>query len=80
MSETEIELPEVYVQPGEAYLCPEADSYLRTLLGSCVGVTFWSPRLGCRRALPPIAAEMPAEPAPWHDACRRLPLRRFRDS
>ena len=48
-------LPQVYVQPGESHLVSEP-SILRTLLGSCVGVTFWSPRLGagalCHGVLP----------------------------
>ena len=46
MLETEIELAEVYLQPGEAFLARKP-TIIRTLLGSCVGVTFWSPRLGC---------------------------------
>jgi len=37
-------LPEIYVQPGESHLVKES-SILRTLLGSCVGVVFWAPRL-----------------------------------
>lgn len=37
-------LPEVHLQPGEVYLA-STPSILRTILGSCVGVTFWSPRL-----------------------------------
>ena len=55
MSESIIELPEVYLQPGELCLA-RSPSLLKTLLGSCVGVTFWSPRLGigalCHGVLP----------------------------
>jgi chemotaxis protein CheD len=55
MLEPMIELPGVYLQPGELYLA-RSPSLLKTLLGSCVGVTFWSPRLGigalCHGVLP----------------------------
>ena len=44
MLELEGELPEVYLQPGELYLARKP-AIIRTLLGSCVGITFWSPRL-----------------------------------
>jgi chemotaxis protein CheD len=39
------DLPEISVQPGELYLA-RSPSILRTILGSCVGVTFWNARLG----------------------------------
>ncbi len=55
MAEIEIEVPEFYLQPGEIHLA-RAPAILRTILGSCVGVTFWSPRLGigalCHGVLP----------------------------
>jgi chemotaxis protein CheD len=44
MEETEIKLPEVYLQPGESFLAREP-TIIRTILGSCVGVAFWSERL-----------------------------------
>ena len=48
-------LPEVYLHPGEMYFAREP-SILATILGSCVGVTFWSPqfRVGalCHAMLP----------------------------
>lgn len=40
MAEVEERCPEVYVQPGESHLVHGA-AVLRTVLGSCVGVTFW---------------------------------------
>lgn len=46
---------QVYLQPGEFHLarCP---TEIRTILGSCVGVTFWNRRLGvgalCHGVLP----------------------------
>jgi len=55
MFETECELPEIYLQPGEVHFA-RTPSIIRTILGSCVGVTFWSARLGagalCHALLP----------------------------
>jgi chemotaxis protein CheD len=55
MIDSETELEEVYLQPGEMFLAREP-TIIRTLLGSCVGVTFWSRRLGigalCHAMLP----------------------------
>jgi chemotaxis protein CheD len=48
-------LPDLDLQPGELYLA-RSPAILRTILGSCVGVTFWSARLGagalCHGVLP----------------------------
>ena len=48
-------LPGVSVQPGQLYLA-RGPAILRTILGSCVSVTFWSARLGagalCHGVLP----------------------------
>ena len=44
MPELETELPEVYLQPGDLYLA-RTPAIIRTILGSCVGATFWSARL-----------------------------------
>jgi chemotaxis protein CheD len=55
MAEPDGEWPEVYVQPGESHLV-RGPTVMRTLLGSCVGVTFWHERLGigalCHPMLP----------------------------
>ena len=55
MSVLNRQLPEIYLQPGEVYLAHEP-TILRTLLGSCIGVTFWNPRVGvgalCHGLLP----------------------------
>ena len=55
MQDPEAELAEVYLQPGEMFLAREP-TIIRTLLGSCVGVTFRSERLGigalCHAMLP----------------------------
>lgn len=57
MAEADIALPEVYLQPGESHLAREP-TIIRTILGSCVGVAFWSLRLGigalCHAQLPKI--------------------------
>jgi chemotaxis protein CheD len=62
MGETETTLPEVYLQPGESYLAREP-TIIRTILGSCVGVTFWSERLGvgalCHAQLPKTPKKSP---------------------
>jgi chemotaxis protein CheD len=55
MIEPALILPDLNLQPGELYLARNP-SILRTILGSCVGVTFWSARLGagalCHGVLP----------------------------
>ena len=55
MSEPALILPDLDLQPGELYLS-RGPAILRTILGSCVGVTFWSARLGagalCHGVLP----------------------------
>jgi chemotaxis protein CheD len=47
--------PRMNIQPGEIYLAREP-MILKTILGSCVAVTFWSKRLGagalCHGVLP----------------------------
>ena len=45
MLETESEVSDIYLHPGESYLARKP-AIIRTILGSCVGVTFWSARLG----------------------------------
>jgi chemotaxis protein CheD len=68
MPEGEAEVPEVHVQPGESHLVREP-TILRTILGSCVGITFWAPRAGlaalCHPMLPrcPVKAGAQVRPA-----------------
>lgn len=45
MRRVESEPPEVYLLPGESHFS-EGPMIIRTLLGSCVAATFWSPRRG----------------------------------
>jgi chemotaxis protein CheD len=54
-------LPEVYLQPGESRLVREP-AILRTLLGSCVGIAFWAPRLGLGALCHPMLPRCPAKP------------------
>jgi chemotaxis protein CheD len=55
-------VPEIYVQPGESHLS-HAPVIFRTVLGSCVGVTFLIPRLGvgaiCHAMLPRYPENLP---------------------
>lgn len=55
MADDDAELVEVYLQPGEMFLAREP-TIIRTLLGSCVGVSFFSRRMGigalCHAMLP----------------------------
>ena len=53
-------LEELYVQPGESCLVSEP-TILRTVLGSCVGVTFMIPRLGVGALCHPMLPRLPAE-------------------
>jgi len=52
-------VPEIYLQPGEWELV-RTPTVLKTVLGSCVGITFRAPRLGigalCHPMLPHCAA------------------------
>lgn len=45
MLDLQDEVAEVYLYPGQAHLARKP-AIIRTILGSCVGVTFWSSRLG----------------------------------
>jgi chemotaxis protein CheD len=55
MSKRAAVLPDLNLQPGELYLA-RSPAILRTILGSCVGATFWCKRLGagalCHGVLP----------------------------
>ena len=74
-----LELVEVYLQPGEMFLALEP-TIIRTLLGSCVGVSFWSRRMGigalCHAMLPQCPGEPLTRRAPrsWLPLCRFLPF------
>jgi chemotaxis protein CheD len=61
MVESEAVIPEVYVQPGESHLISKP-AIMRTLLGSCVGVTFWAPRLGIAALCHPMLPKYPDKP------------------
>lgn len=63
MPEPATPLPEVHVQPGEIHLIRQP-AILRTVLGSCVGITFWAPQIGvsvlCHPVLPRHPVNLPA--------------------
>lgn len=62
MIEPEVELADVYLQPGEMFLAREP-TMIRTLLGSCVGVSFWSARLGIGALCHALLPECPKHPS-----------------
>jgi len=67
---------EIFLQPGEYYF-GDAATRIRTLLGSCVAVTFWHPerRLGgmCHFLLPTRNRKLPGEGLPLdEDSMLRL--------
>jgi chemotaxis protein CheD len=51
-------LPEIHVQPGESHLIREP-AILCTLLGSCVGITFWVRRLRIGALCHPMLPNLP---------------------
>jgi chemotaxis protein CheD len=51
---------EVYVQPGESHLVSEP-AIMRTVLGSCVGITFRIPRLGIAALCHPMLPNYPVK-------------------
>jgi chemotaxis protein CheD len=53
-------LADIYVQPGELHLV-RGPAILRTVLGSCVGITFWDERLGIGALCHPMLPRCPAE-------------------
>ena len=61
MADAEERLPEVYVQPGESHLSREPVIF-RTVLGSCVGVTFLIPRLRVGAICHPMLPRYPENP------------------
>ncbi|MGB9032107.1 MAG: chemotaxis protein CheD [Acidobacteriaceae bacterium] len=67
MGAPEEEWAEVYVQPGESHLV-HGPAVLRTLLGSCVGVTFWHQTLDIAALCHPM---LPSHP---HKAKGKLSL------
>jgi chemotaxis protein CheD len=63
MPRFDAKLSEIYVQPGESHLvCKPV--ILRTLLGSCVGITFWVPRLGIAAICHAMLPNYPSSPPP----------------
>lgn len=59
MPAPEVSVRDVYVQPGESCLVMQP-AIMRTVLGSCVGVTFLVPRLGVGALCHPMLPRCPA--------------------
>ncbi len=53
-------MADIYVQPGELHLV-RGPTILRTVLGSCVGVTFWNRRLAIGALCHPMLPRCPEE-------------------
>lgn len=68
-------MADIYVQPGELHLV-QGPTILRTVLGSCVGVTFWNRRLGLGALCHPMLPNCPADGGRMSVAA----LRRYVDS
>jgi chemotaxis protein CheD len=66
----ETAMADIYVQPGESHLVREP-TILRTVLGSCVGVTFWHQRLGIAAICHPMLPKCPPEPGKLSVAAAR---------
>ena len=62
MADPEPALPEIYLAPGEMVLAREP-AILATILGSCIGVTFWCARLGVGALCHSILPKCPLQPA-----------------
>ena len=59
MRETAAGIPEFHIQPGETCIV-QGDAILRTVLGSCVGITFWNRRLELAALCHPMLPRYPA--------------------
>ena len=69
---------EVYVQPGESHLV-RGPAVLRTVLGSCVGITFWNARLELGALCHPMLPKAPLQRAHGSAQMRVAAGRRFVD-
>ena len=61
MRATGADLPQFYLQPGECRIV-RSPSVLKTVLGSCVGVTFHAPRLAASALCHPMLPRRAAKP------------------
>jgi chemotaxis protein CheD len=80
MPTTETDLPEFYLQPGELRLV-RRPSILKTVLGSCVGITFRASRLDASAMCHPMLPNHAAKPLVRSDLVRSDPIaaRRYVD-
>ena len=68
MAEPEGSMTEVYVQPGEVHLV-DKPAIMRTLLGSCVGITFLGSAARHCSALPSHAAALSCQSGEHRSLC-----------
>jgi chemotaxis protein CheD len=61
MNRTDEPLLEIYLRPGESELATQP-AIFRTVLGSCVGITFWHQRLGLGAMCHPMLPSYPRKP------------------
>jgi chemotaxis protein CheD len=66
MPASEIDVPEFYLQPGE-WCIVRRPSILKTVLGSCVSVTFHAPRLAVSAMCHPMLPTYTARPVAHSD-------------
>lgn len=67
MADTACDLPEFHIQPGESRLV-QGPAILRTVLGSCVGVTFWNRPLALAALCHPMLPRQPTRAGPLSPA------------
>jgi chemotaxis protein CheD len=60
----EPEIPEIYLQPGEWQLV-RTPTLLKTVLGSCVGITFRAPRIGAGAMCHAMMPQFPTRPGAY---------------
>jgi chemotaxis protein CheD len=58
----EPEIPEIYLQPGEWQMV-RTPTVLKTVLGSCVGITFRAPRIGAGAMCHAMMPKFPTRPS-----------------
>jgi len=87
MEQISVVMPKVFLQPGEFFLARDP-TIISTILGSCLGITFWSPKLrigALCHALLPKSPQCPDKPLTaetgrrYVDYCVSDLIRQFED-
>lgn len=76
MLKIDSEVADVFLHPGESYLAREP-AIIQTILGSCVGVTFWSKKLGVGAL---THSQLPKDPTKSSAHLSLVPCHRYVDS